>query len=333
MRVLVTGSSGRIGGELVLALRASGHWVRGLDARPAPPGFAPEEQVIGDLADGSALSSALDGVEAVIHLGALMSWLPQDADRLFAANVQGTFNILQAARPELKRFVFASSGEVYPELNPVYLPIDEAHPTHPTSVYGLTKLLGEEMVAHFGRRLGLPYVILRFAHTQNSRELIDPASFFSGPRFYVNAKIRQLRGLPPSPAVEKSLSALEAIATPEEQHYIGCSPEGRPYRMGLCDTRDLVQGVVLALTHPAAVGEVFNIGPESAFDFDQAVPYLARVTGLKVTRVNLHTRPYHYETSIGKAQRILGYQPQYTIFRMIDELARECPGLTAVPPD
>ena len=74
----------------------------------------------------------------------------------------------------------------------------------------------------------------RFAHTQQASELRDPTSFFSGPRFYVNAKLRQLRTLPPSPAVEKSIAALKAVARPEEQHYIGCSPEGRPYRMCIC---------------------------------------------------------------------------------------------------
>src|SRR5690606_28085435 len=115
-------------------------------------------------------------------------------------NVRGTFNLLRAAsKAGVGRFVFASSGEVYPELNSVYLPIDEAHPTHPTSMYGLSKLLGEEMVQNFARRTGLPYAILRFSHTQSAEELFDPNSFFSGPRFYVNAKLRQLRRLPASP--------------------------------------------------------------------------------------------------------------------------------------
>jgi UDP-glucose 4-epimerase len=325
MRVLVTGAAGRIGGQLVAALRARGDWVRGFDERPprpdSAPDGAPDDVQVGSLLDPTALSRALEGVEAVVHLAALMSWLPQDADRLFAVNTQGTFNLLQAVTGQgvLPRFIFASSGEVYPELNPVYQPIDENHPTRPISVYGLTKLLGEEMVQHFGRRTGLAWCILRFAHTQQASELRDPTSFFSGPRFYVNAKLRQLRALPPSPPVEKSIAALEAVARPEEQHYIGCSPEGRPYRMCICDVRDMISGILLALDHPAAGGELFNIGPASAFDFDQAVSYLARATGLPIVHVNLHTQPYHYETSIDKARQVLGYEPQYTIYRMIDQ--------------
>lgn len=321
MRVLVTGTSGRIGRQLVRALKMGGHHVRGLDLRSAERD-RPDEMILGSLLDADALGEALHGVEGVIHLAALMSWHPKEDHALFEANVQGTFNLLQAAiQHGAKRFVFASSGEVYPELNPAYLPIDEAHPTRPSSVYGLTKLLGEEMVRNYGRRAGLPFCILRFAHTQAAEELLDPTSFFSGPRFYVNAKLRQLRNLPSTPAIEKSIEALFAVATDSEHHYIGCSPEGIPYRMGICDVRDMVRSLLLALTQPAAAGETFNIGPASSFDFDDAVPYLARVTGLPVKRVNLHTTPYRYDTTVEKAMSRLGYEPKYSILAMIDDAA------------
>jgi UDP-glucose 4-epimerase len=321
MRVLVTGTSGRIGRQLVLALQANGHHVRGLDVRPAA-GDQPDEMVLGSLLDMDTLTEAVHGVEGAIHLAAMMSWHPKDDQALFEANVQGTFNLLQASsRHGVERFVFASSGEVYPELDPAYLPLDEAHPTRPSSMYGLTKLLGEEMVRNYGRRMGLPFCILRFAHTQAAEELLDPTSFFSGPRFYVNAKLRQLRALPSSPAVAKSIEALSAVATDEEQHYIGCSLEGTAYRMGICDVRDMVSSLLLALTQTAAVGETFNIGPASSFDFDEAVPYLARVTGLPVKRMKLHTTPYRYDTAVTKAMTTLGYAPQYSIFTMIDDAA------------
>jgi UDP-glucose 4-epimerase len=250
-----------------------------------------------------------------------MSWHPKDEAALFDANVRGAFNLARAAAARgIGRLVFASSGEVYPELDPQFLPIDETHPTRPTSAYGMTKLLGEEIVRSFGRR-GLEFVILRFAHTQAAAELLDPNSFFSGPRFYVNAKLRQLHGLPDSPNVAKSIAALEAVATPAEQHYIGCDPSGAPYRMCLCDARDLARGIGLGLRHPAAAGEIFNIGPARSFSFDEAVPYLAAKTGLPVQRVNLFTASYRYETSIGKAGRMLGYAPEYDFHRMVDDAA------------
>ncbi len=323
MRVLVTGAGGRVGAEMIRSLRAEGDWVRGLDMAPARAGAEPDEMIQASLLDADAVTAAVDGVDAVVHLAALMSWLPQDAERLFDINVRGTFNLLQAVTGvPLSRFVFASSGEVYPELNPVYLPIDESHPTNPISVYGMTKLLGEDMLRNFARRAGLPFCIARFSHTQAAAELFDPNSFFSGPRFYVNAKLRQLRTLPASDAAARSIAALEAVATPAEQHYIGCSPDGRPYRMGICDVRDLVQGLMLCLHHPKALGHTYNIGPARACSFDELVPYLARHTGLPIVRVNLYTQPYDYETSAEKARQELGYVPEWDMFRMIDDGAR-----------
>ncbi len=319
MKVLITGASGRVGSMLARHLQANGHQVRGFDlVEPSPNTL--DEMIVGDLLHTKVLNRALDGVDGVAHLAAFMSWHPKDVTKLFEINVTGTYNLLQAARGcNLQRFVFASSGEVYPELNPAYLPIDEAHPTYPTSPYGMTKLLGEKMVKNFGEQIGLPFCILRFAHTQAAPELLDPDSFFSGPRFFVNAKIRQLRSFPPSPAIEKSVAALQQVATEQEQLFIACNPDGQPYRMAICDARDMIQGVTLALTHDNAVGETFNIGPVTSFDFDEAVNYMASVTGLPVHKVHLHTTSYRYDASIDKAMRLLGYSPQYDIFRMIDD--------------
>jgi UDP-glucose 4-epimerase len=184
----------------------------------------------------------------------------------------------------------------------------------------MTKLLGEQMIRSFGRR-GLEFVILRFAATQTAAELLDPNSVSSGPRFYVNAKLRQLRGMPESPNVAKSIAALEAVAAPEEQHYIGCDPSGVAYRMCTCDVRDLSRGIQLALRHPAAPGETFNIGPARSHSFDEMVPYLAGKTGLRVQRVGLFTDSYRYETSIAKAVATLGYAPEFDFFRMVDDAA------------
>lgn len=319
MNILVTGASGRIGSLLVSYLRQHGHSVRGFDLNEPNPDRMPDDMVTGSLLDPAVLDQALDGIEGVAHLAALMSWHPKDNARLFEVNVTGTFNLLQAAKShDLKRFVYASSGEVYPELNPKYLPIDENHPTLPTSPYGMTKLLGEQMVQNIAEQTGMPYTILRFSHTQAAEELFDSNSFFSGPRFYLNAKIRQLEGLPQVPAIVNTLETLRSLATDDEQHYISYGPDGKPYRMGMCDVRDMCQGVELGLTREKANGEIFNIGAAESFDFDAAVTHLAKATGLPIQKATLHTTSYRYDTSIQKAVDMLGYSPQYTIFRMID---------------
>jgi nucleoside-diphosphate-sugar epimerase len=92
--------------------------------------------VVADFSDVKALASACEGVDAVLHLGALMSWLPEQQEKMFRANVDGTRHVLAAAaRAGAARLVFASSGEVYPDRNPLYLPIDEDHPRKPLSPY------------------------------------------------------------------------------------------------------------------------------------------------------------------------------------------------------
>jgi len=323
MRILVTGTSGRIGGALAAHLAERGHTVYGLDV-VAPSADVPLDRfVVGSLLDLDALDAALEGADAVAHLAALMTWHPQDNPRLFETNVTGTFQLLQMAKTRpISRFVFASSGEVYPELNPQVLPITETHPTRPNSAYGMTKLLGEEMVRCIAQQTGLSYTILRFSHTQSADELLDPASFFSGPRFYVNAKLRQLQNLPTSHPIEKTIQALQAAARTndgKEQHYISLDENGRVFRMGMCDVRDMCQGIELALTQDAAHNETFNIGSLESFSFDEAIMHLAQVTGLRVVRVNLSTTRYYYDTSVEKAMSVLGYSPQWDIRRMIDD--------------
>ena len=324
MKILITGASGRIGSALATHLKAAGHWVRGFDISAPTSGTYLNDHVVGSLLDLDALSHALHEIDAVVHLAALMTWHPEDNPRLFETNVTGTFQLLQVAKDlPLSRFVFASSGEVYPELNPRQRPITEVHPTLPTSPYGITKLLGEQMVRNLSEQTGLPYSILRFSHTQAADELLDPNSFFSGPRFYVNAKIRQLQNLPQSPAVTKTLEALKAIASDQEQHYISLGHNGKPFRMGMCDVRDMCQGIELALTHENAVNETINIGARESFNFDEAVRYLARFTGLPVVEVQLSTTRYDYDTSIEKAIQMLGYEPKYDIFKMIEDAATQ----------
>jgi UDP-glucose 4-epimerase len=189
----------------------------------------------------------------------------------------------------------------------------------------MTKLLGEQMVRTTSEQSGIEHTILRFSHTQAADELFDPTSFFSGPRFYVNAKIRQLQSLPPSPAVDRTIAALQAVATEDEQHYISLDQNGIPFQMGMCDVRDMIQGVSLALTHERAAGETFNIGARSAFKFDEAVHHLAKYTGLPVAEVKLFTTSYRYETSVEKAIDMLGYEPQFDIFKMIEDASSHRP--------
>ncbi|MEW8977963.1 MAG: NAD(P)-dependent oxidoreductase [Symbiobacterium sp.] len=318
MRILVTGSAGRVGRHLVRELQNLGHEVIGFDAKPLQPEQVDCKYVQGALEDPEAVACAAEGVQAVIHIGALMSWVPSDARRLFAANVAGTFNLLEAVAPlGLTRFIFASSGEVYPEGNPVYLPVDEHHPTKPTSHYGMTKLLGEQMVWFYARKYRMPTVVLRFPHTQDATELLDPTSFFSGPRFFLRSKIRQQRMFGNTAA----LAVLEPLDDGTEKLLLSRGSDGTPYRMGIADTRDVVQGVIKALDSERALGETIALGPDEPVRFDQALPRMAELTGLPLVEARLPGNAVNYNTSNFKAKELLDFRPRWTFDAMLEEAA------------
>lgn len=320
MKILVTGSSGRIGRAVVSVLLKRDYQVIGFDLQPSSMAHANFTCINSDFSDTSALAQACAGVDAVLHLGALMSWKKEDLLRIFEANVNGTLNVLAAAiENEARKFVFASSGEVYPDRNPQYLPIDEEHPTKPTSAYGLSKLMAEEAVRFYERAYKLPSVILRFSHTQDASELLDPDCFFSGSRFYLHAKIRQQRELGNNRLAE----LLDSYDDGSNKLVVSCSKSGRAHRMGISDTRDTVAGVIGALDSDVAAGEVFNLAPPSATSFDHAIDCLQPVTGLDSVRINISGPDLYYESDCEKAKDQLGYKPEWTFRRMVEDAASQ----------
>lgn len=310
-RILVTGSVGRVGRAVVAALAAQGRAVRGFDLRSG--GMA--DEVVGSLDDAATVAAAMTGVTHVLHLGAFMSWVAAERDRMFAANVEGTRRLLDAAADQgVARFVFASSGEVYPENDPAFLPVAEDHPLRPNSPYGLTKLLGEELV-RFHQRRGMATVILRFSHTQDAAELLDEESFFSGPRFFLRPRIRQQEGFGNTAVAD----LLRAADPGQPAHVLARNQDGRPFRMHITDTRDMVAGVLLALDHPAAPGQVFNLGADEPVDFAAILPEMARATGLSLVTVDLPGAGVYYHTSNERIRQLLGFKAEWTIDRMLAE--------------
>lgn len=318
MQVLVTGSSGRVGSPVVTQLLEQGYAVRGLDLRASGRQAAGYDEVVGSLDDIHAAGRAVTGVEAVLHLGAFMSWSPADLEQLFRANVEGTRVLLDAAAAAgVRRFVFASSGEVYPENAPLRLPITEDHPLNATSPYGLTKLLGEELV-RFHQRIGsMETVILRFSHTQDARELLDEDSCFSGPRFFLRPRVRQQENF----GNQLVADLLRAADPGRPAHVLARNEQGRPFRMHITDTRDMVQGILLGLTRAEAAGGVFNLGATDPVDFERLLPRMAAITFYPIVTVDLPGAGVYYHTSNDRIRNTLGFEPQWTIDRMLDEAA------------
>jgi UDP-glucose 4-epimerase len=163
-RILVTGGAGFIGSRIAARLCKDNEVVV-LDSlvsgdREKVPAEA--EFVEGDIRDESAVADAMAGVDCVFHEAALVS-----VDRSIEVpteshdnNVEGTLNILEAARSQDTRVVLASSAAIYG--HPENVPITEDHPTEPTSPYGLDKLACDHYARLYHDRYGTDTVALRY---------------------------------------------------------------------------------------------------------------------------------------------------------------------------
>jgi UDP-glucose 4-epimerase len=164
MKVLVTGAGGNLARVVVPALAAAGHTPRLLDFRPIDTAH---ELLQGDVRNPNDLARAVDGVDAVVHAAALHGihrghWRPQD---FWAINVDGTFNLYEAATTKVAKVVLASSMAVYgaglPPPADAWGIVTEDSPVLPDDEYGLSKWLGEELARYHARRHQLPTVALR----------------------------------------------------------------------------------------------------------------------------------------------------------------------------
>ncbi len=167
--ILVTGSSGRLGGPLALALSRS---YRVVQFDLLPP--AEETQLAigpvytGSITDPGTVTEAMDGVDAVVHCAAIPG-SRKPYHELLNVNVTGTFVLLEEAsrHKEVEQFVYISSvmwhglSEAPYDHLPHYLPIDERHPSLASDYYACSKVQAEYWCEHYVRRNRKPAVIIR----------------------------------------------------------------------------------------------------------------------------------------------------------------------------
>jgi dTDP-glucose 4,6-dehydratase len=292
-RVLVTGAGGFIGSHLCERLAALGASVRALvhyrgngswgwlDGSPVKDDL---EVVAGDVRDPQGVAAAVQGVDVVYHLAALIA-IPysfQAPASYVQTNVTGTLHVLQAAREQgVRRVVHTSTSEVYGTAR--YVPIDEAHPVSSQSPYAASKAGADQLALAYAASYALPVTIVR------------PFNTF-GPR-------QSARAIVPT-IMTQCLS-------------------GRRVRLGnVTPTRDLnfvadtVEGFVAAGTSPAAVGQVINLGSgreTSIGDLAQAIAALAG-EAIEIERDAARVRPGTSEVERlcadpTRARELLGWSP------------------------
>ncbi|MDD3137786.1 MAG: NAD-dependent 4,6-dehydratase LegB [Lachnospiraceae bacterium] len=180
-KILVTGADGFIGSHLTEELVKKGYNVRAfvlynsfntwgwLDTLSTDV-LGQIEIFQGDIRDPNGVKEAMQGVDAVFHLAALIA-IPfsyHSPDTYVDTNIKGTLNVLQAAREFGTRVLVTSTSEVYGTAQ--YVPIDELHPFQGQSPYSATKIGADRLAESFYRSFNLPVTIVRPFNTYGPRQ-------------------------------------------------------------------------------------------------------------------------------------------------------------------
>lgn len=181
-KILVTGAEGFIGSHLTELLVKEGYDVRAMVQYNSFNNWGwidtfdreikdKIDIFLGDVRDPNGVRTAMEGVDAVFHLAALIAipYSYHSPDMYVDTNIKGTLNILQAARVlGTKRILVTSTSEVYGTAQ--YVPIDEKHPYQGQSPYSATKIGADRLAESFYRSFNLPVTIVRPFNTYGPRQ-------------------------------------------------------------------------------------------------------------------------------------------------------------------
>ena len=293
-RVVVTGGGGFIGSNLVRALLERGDEVRVLDnfstGNRANLDALDVEIVEGELRSYERVHNAVRKTEVVYHLGALGS-VPrsvQDPLTSSAVNVEGTLNVLLAARDEgVRRVVFSSSTSVYGSSRK--LPTTEDTPPDPISPYGVAKLAAERYCVSFSRVYhSFETVVLRYFNVFGPRQ--SPFSQYAAavPLF------------------------ITKIAAGEEIDVYGDGEQSRDFTF----VGNVVDATIRAGAAVGASGEIFNVAAGSPASVNHVAETIGGIVGQPVRRRELPRRAGDLRDSwadLSKSQRVLGYAPEIAL--------------------
>jgi UDP-N-acetylglucosamine/UDP-N-acetyl-alpha-D-glucosaminouronate 4-epimerase len=290
VKVLVTGGAGFIGSNLVATLLERGDEVRVLDnfstgSRGNLEGLD-VEVVEGELRSYERVHAAVRGVEVVYHLGALGS-VPrsvQDPLTSSAVNVEGTLNVLLAARDEgVRRVVFSSSTSIYGSSRE--LPTSESTAPDPLSPYGVAKLAAERYCISFSRVYDtFETVVLRYFNVFGPRQ--SPHSQYA--------------------AVVPLFIASIAAGEPITIH--GDGEQSRDFTY----VANVVNATIRAAEAPGASGRAFNIAAGSPASVNHVAETIGVILGKPVEKRFEAPRPGDIRDSwadITAARVTLGYEP------------------------
>lgn len=297
-KILVTGADGFIGSHLVEELVRQGHDVRAIvlynsynswgwldhaDARI----LNQVEVVSSDIRNPFAMAKAVSSCDIVLHLAALIA-IPYSyvaPESYVSTNVQGTLNLLQAARDNgVHHFVHTSTSEVYGTAR--FVPITEDHPLQPQSPYSASKIGADCMALSYQMSFGLPVTVIRPFNTY-------------GPRQSTRAVI---------PTIITQIAAGNRVVK------LGATHPTRDFNF----VSDTVSGVIAVINSRRAIGQAVNIGSNFEISIGDTAKLIAEVMGVEIEIIDEATRIRPESSEVerlwadnSKAAELLSWTPNY----------------------
>lgn len=293
MLILVTGATGAIGPRVVHAMDQAGFRIRAFSVDAPKAGMFPPhvDVVIGNVTDEAAVESAMQGVHAVIHMAALLHIVnrgPEMREKYERVNVGGTAMIVEAAiKAGVKRVVLFSTIAAYGPSDGCVL--NEMSPTHPDTFYAQTKLAAERMVLNSRGADGQPLgTVLRLGAVYGSR--------IKGNYERLTHALARNRFIP----IGNGLN-----------------------RRTLVYDKDVGRAAALAVSHPAAVGRVFNVTDGQFHTLNEIIESICSALGRKRPRLSLPVgRTRTLVGLIEQGSQAIGLKPPVTK-AMIDKYTED----------
>lgn len=257
MMILVTGATGAVGPRVVAALHDGGFRVRTLSLDPPEEGDWPRdvEARTGDVTDLSDVQDAMKGVDTVVHLAALLHIVnppPALQERYEQINVGGTARVVEAAvKAGVRRVVLFSTIAVYGRSEGRIMTEDS--PAHPDTFYARTKRAAEQLVLEAKHSDGTPIgTVLRLGAVYGSR---------------IKGNYERLT---------------QALA----HHRFVPVGDGRNRRTLVYD-KDVGRAALLAVSHPAAAGRVFNVTDGTFHSLNEIIESICAALGRRPPRMSV----------------------------------------------
>ena len=259
--ILLTGATGAVGPIVVRAFHDAGYAVRTFSLDQPPAGIWPDdvETRIGDIINYSAVQAAVEGVDSVIHMAAILHVVnppPEMREKYERINVGGTATVVDAAiKAGVKHVVLFSTIAVYGPSDGCVL--SEMSPTHPATLYAQTKLEAEQIVLNASGADGQPLgTVLRFGAIYGSR--------IKGNYERLTHALAKHRFIP----IGNGLN-----------------------RRTLIYDKDVGRAVVQAVFHPEAAGRLFNVTDGGFHTLNAIIEAVCSGLGRRPPRLTLPVEP------------------------------------------